>query len=152
DVYPSEPFTNGKNFDNVLRGCPNTILTPHIGGSTEEAQTAIGGEVGAALARFIATGATLGAVNFPEVELRRPPRAAAAAGGSVVVRIANVHQNVPGVLKQINRILADFNIEKQICESTGAVGYLLADVRLDPGVAPDTLVSGISAIPESIRT
>ncbi|KAJ1566962.1 hypothetical protein HK405_007727 [Cladochytrium tenue] len=111
DVYPTEPYTNGGGFDTQLRGCPNTILTPHIGGSTEEAQTAIGVEVASAVARFLATGCSLGAVNFPEVDLRRAAAAAAAVSPAStaanarlprtrrVVRIVNVHQNVPGVLK-----------------------------------------------------
>ncbi|KAK6094619.1 D-3-phosphoglycerate dehydrogenase 2 [Batrachochytrium dendrobatidis] len=93
DVYPVEPFTNGKNFSSELMGCPNTLLTPHIGGSTEEAQFSIGSEVGSALARFINTGSTLGAVNFPEVDIRL------SAAGSSTIRVINCHHNVPGVLK-----------------------------------------------------
>src|SRR5207248_3499200 len=69
DVYPSEPETNSEGFDSPLRNLPNVILTPHIGGSTEEAQEAIGREVSAALIKFINTGTTTASVNFPQVEL-----------------------------------------------------------------------------------
>ena len=68
-MFPIEPFSNGPNFTTELRGCPNTILTPHIGGSTEEAQSSIGVEVASALVRYINYGSTLGAVNFPEGNL-----------------------------------------------------------------------------------
>jgi D-3-phosphoglycerate dehydrogenase len=105
DVYPTEPFTNGQGFLTELQKCPNTILTPHIGGSTEEAQSSIGVEVGLALMKFINNGTTLGAVNFPEVDLRIP------AADSKTVRFINVHSNVPGVLKQINKLLSEYNIE-----------------------------------------
>ncbi|KAJ1561785.1 hypothetical protein HK096_003331, partial [Nowakowskiella sp. JEL0078] len=93
DVYPSEPFGNGKNFTTELQGCPNTILSPHIGGSTEEAQSSIGVEVANALVKYINNGTTLGAVNFPEIDLRMPNE------GTKTIRILNIHQNVPGVLK-----------------------------------------------------
>ncbi|KAJ3332366.1 hypothetical protein HDU76_000467 [Blyttiomyces sp. JEL0837] len=152
DVFPTEPFTNGKGFETELKGAPNTILTPHIGGSTEEAQTAIGSEVGLALAKFIATGSTLGAVNFPEVELRK----ATAVGGKTFIRVTNCHQNVPGVLKQINKILADYNIEKQICDSKGALGYLIADICVDAGsdanAFKNAISNGVAAMSENILT
>jgi D-3-phosphoglycerate dehydrogenase len=94
DVFPVEPFKNGAGFDTPLRGCPNTILTPHIGGSTEEAQRAIGIEVSNALVRFITEGTSLGAVNYPEVSLRTNN-----LGSHRLVRILHTHHNVPGVLK-----------------------------------------------------
>nr|KAJ3422104.1 hypothetical protein HK105_001155 [Polyrhizophydium stewartii] len=155
DVFPVEPFTNGKNFATELIGCPNTILTPHIGGSTEEAQSSIGIEVGSALTRFINTGSTLGAVNFPEVDIRSPSTDANTA------RIINCHQNVPGVLKaslrallglQINRILSEFNIEKQICDSKGGVGYLLADIVVDSEKDLARIYESICAVQENIVT
>ncbi|KAJ3198695.1 Phosphoglycerate dehydrogenase ser3 [Dinochytrium kinnereticum] len=99
DVFPVEPFTNGKNFSSELVGSPNTILTPHIGGSTEEAQSAIGVEVGSALLKFLKTGSTLGAVNFPEVDLRT------SSSKKKLVRILNCHQNVPGVLKRSKSVI-----------------------------------------------
>lgn len=100
DVYPVEPFANGPNFESELKGCPNTILTPHIGGSTEEAQSSIGVEVGTALVRYINNGTTLGAVNFPECDVRTP------TAESKTVRLLNVHHNVPGVLKVCLRLLS----------------------------------------------
>lgn len=125
DVYPSEPFKNGPGFETPLIGCPNTILTPHIGGSTEEAQSSIGIEVGNALVKFINTGSTLGAVNFPEIEIKSPSQ------DSKIIRIINVHQNVPGVLRQITKVLSEFNIEKQICDSKGSIAYFMGDVGVE---------------------
>ncbi|KAJ1342956.1 hypothetical protein BSLG_002463 [Batrachochytrium salamandrivorans] len=141
DVYPVEPFTNGKHFESELIGCPNTLLTPHIGGSTEEAQSSIGVEVGSALTRFINSGSTLGAVNFPEADIR------SISMGANTVRVINCHHNVPGVLKQINRILSKFNIEKQICDSKGSVAYLMADILVDSEKDLIQIFDGISAIP-----
>ena len=97
DVFPEEPETNSDGFKTPLQGLPNVILTPHIGGSTAEAQEAIGREVGAALIKFVNAGATTGAVNFPQVELPLTPGKH---------RILNVHKNVPGVLRDINRSCA----------------------------------------------
>jgi D-3-phosphoglycerate dehydrogenase len=122
DVYPVEPASNGEGFISQLQGCPNTILTPHIGGSTEEAQSAIGLEVSGYVVKYINDGVTLGAVNFPENDLR------ILASESKACRVLNVHKNVPGVLQQVNKILDKFNIEKQICDSKGSIGYLMADV------------------------
>jgi D-3-phosphoglycerate dehydrogenase len=93
DVYPKEPHSNGEGFESELIGCPNTILSPHIGGSTEEAQNAIGVEVSTSLTKYVNTGSTLAAVNFPETDLRAVPAA------STIIRVCNVHHNVPGVLK-----------------------------------------------------
>ncbi|THH34143.1 hypothetical protein EUX98_g154 [Antrodiella citrinella] len=130
DVFPSEPASNGSPFDNTLnkwsdalRSLPNVILTPHIGGSTEEAQTMIGEEVSSSLSRYLNYGATVGAVNFPEVDLR----AITAEQGSHV-RICYVHNNIPGVLKQVNEALSPYNVEKQYSDSKGDVAYLMADI------------------------
>jgi D-3-phosphoglycerate dehydrogenase / 2-oxoglutarate reductase len=100
DVYPEEPETNSDGFVTELQGLPNVILTPHIGGSTEEAQEAIGREVATSLLKFFRAGATTGAVNFPNVESPLVPG---------THRILNVHRNVPGVLRDINRIVSDLN-------------------------------------------
>ncbi|EEQ29113.1 D-3-phosphoglycerate dehydrogenase 2 [Microsporum canis] len=130
DVYPHEPAGNGDYFNKDLapwaadlRGLKNIILTPHIGGSTEEAQSAIGIEVGQALIRYVNEGSTLGAVNMPEVTLRsltidEPNHA----------RIIFIHNNVPGVLRKVNEILGDHNVDKQMTDSRGDVAYLMADV------------------------
>ncbi|KAK6952290.1 D-3-phosphoglycerate dehydrogenase 2 [Daldinia eschscholtzii] len=130
DVYPSEPRANGDYFINNLNGWEedlrslnNIILTPHIGGSTEEAQRAIGVEVGEALVRYINLGITLGSVNMPEVNMRsltleEPDHA----------RIIYIHNNVPGVLRKVNEILGNHNVDKQISDSKGDLAYLMADV------------------------
>ncbi|KAK5663099.1 hypothetical protein OQA88_6515 [Cercophora sp. LCS_1] len=130
DVYPNEPAANGDYFNNELnvwgedlRSLNNIILTPHIGGSTEEAQRAIGVEVADALVRYINQGSTLGSVNLPEVTMRsitldEPNHA----------RIIYIHRNVPGVLRKVNEVLADHNVDKQISDSKGDIAYLMADV------------------------
>lgn len=130
DVYPQEPGSNGAPFDDqinawssTLRSLPNVILTPHIGGSTEEAQRMIGEEVSLALSRYLNYGSTLGAVNFPEVDLR-----AITAEQGNHVRVCHVHSNQPGVLKQVNEVLSPYNVEKQYSDSKGDVAYLLADI------------------------
>ncbi|KND04094.1 uncharacterized protein SPPG_01536 [Spizellomyces punctatus DAOM BR117] len=146
DVYPVEPFANGPNFESELKGCPNTILSPHIGGSTEEAQSSIGVEVGSALVRYINNGTTLGAVNFPECDVRQP------AAESKTVRVLNVHHNVPGVLKQINKILSEFNIEKQICDSRGPIAYLMADLNVEDEKDYHRIYERIETISQNIRT
>ncbi|KAF8807338.1 hypothetical protein BYT27DRAFT_7099921 [Phlegmacium glaucopus] len=130
DVFPSEPGANGAPFDNQLnswasrlRALPNVILTPHIGGSTEEAQKMIGAEVAQSLLRYLGYGSTLGAVNFPEVDLRAIP-----AEQRNQIRVCHVHRNQPGVLKQVNDALSPYNVEKQFSDSKGEVAYLMADI------------------------
>jgi D-3-phosphoglycerate dehydrogenase len=142
DVYPDEPEANGDGFASPLRGLPNVILTPHIGGSTEEAQEAIGREVSTALIKYINSGATTGAVNFPAIEL---PLARGAH------RILNVHKNVPGVLRDINRIVSDHNanIRAQVLSTDPDIGYLIMDLEQD--VSQD-VKRGIGALTTSIKT
>lgn len=130
DVFPVEPASNNIPFDDQLnpwatelRSLPNVILTPHIGGSTEEAQRMIGEEVAQALTRYLNYGSTLGAVNFPEVDLR-----AITTEQGDHIRICHVHSNQPGVLKQVNEILSPYNVEKQYSDSKGEVAYLMADI------------------------
>ncbi|PPQ87036.1 hypothetical protein CVT25_000013 [Psilocybe cyanescens] len=130
DVFPAEPGANGAPFDDqlnswasILRALPNVILTPHIGGSTEEAQKMIGEEVAQALSRYLGYGSTMGAVNFPEVDLRAIP---AEQGGQI--RVCHIHKNQPGVLKQVNEALSPYNVEKQYTDSKGEVAYLMADI------------------------
>ncbi|KLO17046.1 hypothetical protein SCHPADRAFT_847260 [Schizopora paradoxa] len=130
DVFPSEPGANGQPFDDKLnawstelRSLPNVILTPHIGGSTEEAQRMIGEEVSSALTRYLNYGSTLSAVNFPEVDLR-----AIDDGAQNQIRVCHVHVNQPGVLRQVNEILSPYNVEKQYSESKGDIAYLMADI------------------------
>ena len=128
DVYPAEPGGNGDYFINELnswaedlRSLKNIILTPHIGGSTEEAQSAIGIEVAQALIRYINEGATLGAVNMPEVNLR-----SLTMDQPNHVRVVYIHQNRPGVLRTVNEILGDHNVDKQMTDSRGDVGGSLS--------------------------
>lgn len=142
DVYPSEPESNSDGFVTELQGLANVILTPHIGGSTEEAQEAIGREVSHTLTRFVTSGATTGAVNFPQVDL--PPYKNAH-------RILNVHRNVPGVLRDVNKIVSDLNanIDSQYLSTDPNIGYLIMDLEGDVSAE----VSGrIEALPTNIRT
>jgi D-3-phosphoglycerate dehydrogenase len=105
DVYPSEPLENGSGFVSALQGCPNTILTPHIGGSTEEAQAAIGLEVAERIISLLDSGSPIQSVNFPQVDIPKERNR---------LRIVNVHDNVPGVLAALNNILKDHNISAQV--------------------------------------
>jgi D-3-phosphoglycerate dehydrogenase / 2-oxoglutarate reductase len=142
DVYPEEPEANSDGFATVLQGIPNVILTPHIGGSTEEAQAAIGREVAVSLSRFMQAGSTVGSVNFPQAELPLLPD---------LNRIVNVHRNVPGVLRDINRLVSErnANIRSQLLATDAQVGYLIMD--LDHDVAGD-LAKEIGNLTTSIRT
>ncbi|KAJ2216438.1 D-3-phosphoglycerate dehydrogenase 2 [Coemansia sp. RSA 487] len=147
DVYPKEPFANGPGFESPLRNCPNTLLTPHIGGSTEEAQRMIGVEVATAITKFIDSGASINAVNFPQCDLRDIP-----STDMTTLRIVNVHQNVPGVLKQLNNILANYNVNKQISDSKGDVAYFMADVTVNDQKEINTIYEHIADMNESIIT
>jgi len=138
DVYPSEP-TNDKM---ALCQCPNTILTPHIGGSTQEAQSNIGHDVALKLVKYINEGATVACVNFPEVTLE--PNAN-------VHRILNVHRNVPGVLKKINGILSDFNVSAQVLKTTENLGYIMIEVDPNPNFSK-TVKAKLDALEETVRT
>jgi len=125
DVYPEEPeASSAEGFETPLRGLPNVVMTPHVGGSTLEAQEAIGREVSASLARFAHTGATVGSVNFPPVDLARTPN---------TWRLINVHQNVPGVMRDLNRLVSDrnANIHAQVLSTNAAIGYLIMDLDSD---------------------
>lgn len=130
DVYPNEPGANGDYFSaglsqwaEDLRTLKNIILTPHIGGSTEEAQRAIGVEVSQALVRYINQGVTLGSVNLPAITQR-----SISLDGRDQARVIYIHRNVPGVLRKVNEILGNHNVEKQISDSKGDIAYLMADV------------------------
>lgn len=154
DVFPSEPASNGAPFDNqlnpwasVLRSLPNVILTPHIGGSTEEAQKMIGQEVAQAVSRYLGYGTTLGAVNFPEVDLR-----AISAEDDGRLRVCHVHRNQPGVLKQVNEALSPYNVEKQYSDSKGEIAYLMADIADVSGRELPQLKERISSTDANILT
>ena len=141
DVYPDEPEANSaEGFETPLRGLSNVVLTPHVGGSTLEAQEAIGREVSASLSRFAHTGATVSSVNFPPVDLARTPG---------TFRLINVHQNVPGVLRDLNRIVSDHeaNIHSQVLSTNAAIGYLIMDLDSDVAVQ---VVQDMRRLPTSI--
>ncbi len=142
DVFPEEPEANGEGFQSALRGLPNVFLTPHIGGSTTEAQEAIGKEVSIALSKFAKFGTTTASVNFPEVEAPVTPGKH---------RVLNVHKNVPGVLRDINRIVSDSqaNIHAQILATDSHIGYLVMDLDQDVSVE---VSNAISALPTSLKT
>lgn len=142
DVYPEEPEKNGGGFDSPLRGLANVILTPHIGGSTEEAQEAIGVEVATALGKFVTRGTTTRSVNFPEVEQPLVPGKH---------RLCNVHKNVPGVLGEINKLVAatEANIFAQVLATDSVIGYLVMDIDQDISAE---LCQRISELPTSIST
>ena len=142
DVYPDEPEANIDGFRSPLQKLPNVILTPHVGGSTSEAQAAIGREVATVLSKHVRSGATAGAVNFPVIE---PP----VRGGAR--RILNVHRNVPGVLRDINKIVSDLqaNIRSQTLATDPQIGYLVMD--LDQDVSSE-VYQRIAALPTNIRT
>ncbi|MGZ3691203.1 MAG: phosphoglycerate dehydrogenase [Pseudobdellovibrio sp.] len=124
DVFPDEPASNKETFKTPLQGIKNVILTPHIGGSTEEAQYAIGLEVAESFRKFLKFGTTAGAVNFPNVDLN------AKTG---VTRIMNVHRNEPGVLGELNGFISEAkaNIQGQYLSTDQKIGYLVTDLELD---------------------
>lgn len=144
DVFPKEPAANGDEFLSPLRGLRNVILTPHIGGSTLEAQANIGTEVAEKLVKYSDNGSTLGAVNFPEVQLPLQ---------EVGSRFMHIHHNQPGILSRINEVLSErnCNITGQYLRTEGDVGYVVVDVQqsLEEGQG---VRRALEAIPGTIRT
>ena len=122
DVFPYEPVSNDEEFKSELRGLPNTILTPHIGGSTLEAQENIGTFVPGKIMEYINTGSTSNSVNFPNLTLPILENAH---------RLIHIHDNVPGILAKINQILADhgINIVGQYLKTTELIGYVITDIN-----------------------
>jgi D-3-phosphoglycerate dehydrogenase len=141
DVFPVEPSSRGEEFRNELRGLPNVILTPHIGGSTLEAQQDIGRFVAGKLIDFVADGSTVLSVNLPPLSLPEH-------GGTH--RLAHLHHNVPGVLAAINSVLADHgvNVEGQLLGTRGDSGYVLTDIGVD---YPDEVLEQLRRLPETVR-
>lgn len=143
DVFPVEPQSNEDRFESPLCAFDNVILTPHVGGSTLEAQDNIGREVAAKLVRYSDNGSTLSAVNFPEVSL--PEHAGTR-------RLLHIHRNVPGMLTRINELFSasGINIEGQYLQTRGEIGYVVIDVAAAPGDAA-SLKDKLAEIPGTLR-
>jgi D-3-phosphoglycerate dehydrogenase len=141
DVFPEEPKSRGDSFTSELRGLPNVILTPHIGGSTLEAQEAIGQFVSGKLRDYVANGSTTLSVNLPNLALD---------SRSGVHRLAHLHHNTPGVLAGINHTLAEHgvNIEAQLLSTRGDIGYVVTDIGADTS---DEVRSVLRTMPQTIR-
>jgi D-3-phosphoglycerate dehydrogenase len=144
DVFPVEPKGNDDPFVSPLIGLDNVILTPHIGGSTLEAQDNIGIEVASKLVRYSDNGSTLSAVNFPEVSLPEHPRSR---------RLLHIHKNVPGVLSRINELFSagNINIDAQFLQTNAEVGYVVIDVAADEAQS-NALKDKLAAIPGTLRS
>ena len=142
DVFPDEPAGNTSTFVSDLQNRANVILSPHVGGSTEEAQESIGREVTNALLKYVNSGTSTGSVIFPVVD---PPQLKDRH------RVLNVHRNVPGVLSNINRIVSEVhaNIESQILSTDSNIGYLVMDLNRE---VSDEVRSQVAKLPTSIRT
>ncbi|MGA1518143.1 MAG: phosphoglycerate dehydrogenase [Phycisphaerales bacterium] len=142
DVFPQEPESNGPGFACPLVGVAGAILTPHIGGSTEEAQESIGRDVAEKLLRFVLGGSTRGAVNVPEVDLPRRVEGRH--------RILHFHRNVPGVLGRMHTMLAarGINIHAEYLQSDVEISYVILDVDASDA---DTVQADLATIPETLR-
>jgi D-3-phosphoglycerate dehydrogenase len=145
DVFPIEPNSNKEFFKSELQNLSNVILSPHIGGSTLEAQEAIGQEVAESFRKFSKLGTTTGAVNFPTLDL--PP-----AKGTA--RIFNVHKNEPGVLGEINGLISHIgaNIEAQFLATDNEIGYLVVDVHTQTTDQAHELMKKVSTLKRSLKT
>ena len=143
DVFPKEPTANGELFDSPLSECDNVFLTPHIGGSTVEAQKNIALEVAGKLIKYSDNGSTLSAVNFPELSLPRQDNAH---------RILHIHRNKPGEMRAINRIFSDYNVNitGQFLRTSGEIGYVVMDIASDCQESM-ALVKAIKTIDGTIR-
>lgn len=142
DVFPVEPSSNSEKFVSPLQGLDNVILTPHVGGSTEEAQERIGTEVARKFVDFSDNGSTTGAVNFPQVLL--PPRSSG-------IRFIQVHRNEPGGLGRLNEAFAKrgVNVAAQYCQTDSEIGYVVVDVEGAVQDAPG-LLADIRGLPGTI--
>ncbi len=146
DVFPREPASNKEPFATPLQGLPNVILTPHVGGSTEEAQERIGEEVARKLVDHARFAATSGAVNMPHVQ-PPPPRPGTA-------RFAHVHENAPGVLGRVNAAFSahGLNVTAQHLQTEGECGYVVVDAEPPPDpVTQQALLTALRAVPGTVR-
>ena len=142
DVFPLEPRSNKEMFESPLRGLDNVILTPHVGGSTMEAQANIGVEVADKLVKYSDNGTSTSSVNFPEVALP------AHLGKH---RLLHIHRNVPGVLSEINRVFSDngINIASQFLQTNEAIGYVVIDID---AAHSDMALAKLAEVPGTIRS
>ncbi|WP_026437189.1 phosphoglycerate dehydrogenase [Acidovorax sp. JHL-9] len=142
DVFPVEPRTNKDEFVSPLRGFDNVILTPHIGGSTMEAQANIGLEVAEKLVKYSDNGTSTSSVNFPEVALPAHPGKH---------RLLHIHRNVPGVLSEINRIFSDnqINVSAQYLQTNEQIGYVVIDID---AASSDLALDRLAQVPGTLRS
>jgi D-3-phosphoglycerate dehydrogenase len=141
DVFPTEPGSNADEFTSELRGLDSVLLTPHIGGSTLEAQEGIGAEVAEKLVRYSDTGTTTGSVNFPEVALPAHPGQH---------RLLHIHRNMPGVLSALNQVFSDhhINIAAQYLQTREQIGYVVTDIERD---YPPEALAQVARVPGTVR-
>ena len=142
DVFPVEPQSNNDSFESPLRGLDNVILTPHIGGSTLEAQGNIGIEVAEKMIKYSDNGTSTSAVNFPEVALPAHPGKH---------RLLHIHRNVPGVLSSINKVFSDnhINIAAQYLQTRDSIGYVVIDIDT---VYSDVALAKLASVPGTLRS
>jgi len=142
DVYPDEPESKGESFKSVLQHLPNVILTPHIGGSTQEAQYNIGLDVSTKLIQFIDSGTSVGSHSVPPLNLPKQNDAH---------RILHIHANKPGVLSEINKVLSDMNINilGQYLKTNEQIGYVVLDINKQ---YDDRLFDGLNSVNHTIKT
>jgi D-3-phosphoglycerate dehydrogenase len=144
DVFPVEPSSNADRFVTPLQGLPNVILTPHVGGSTEEAQERIGAEVARKLVEYSDSGSTVGAVNFPQAQLPQRPAAD--------TRYMHVHRNVPGMLGRLNQVFSSrgVNVTAQYLQTDGEIGYVVMEADVGVGQS-SAILDEMRAIEGTIR-
>lgn len=145
DVYPKEPKKNSNNFISTLQKCPNTILTPHIGGATEEAQQSIGVDVSNKIINYLTIGDTFNSVNFPQIQIDKL---------NDVIYIKNIHKNNPGVMSKLNSIFGSFNINiiRQYLDTKKDIGYSVSVVSVDDIENLTSITNMIGTFQSSIRT
>jgi D-3-phosphoglycerate dehydrogenase / 2-oxoglutarate reductase len=141
DVFPQEPASNSEPFVSVLQQFDNVILTPHIGGSTQEAQEKIGTEVAEKLIKYSDNGSTIGAVNFPQISLQPNDRKQ---------RFLHIHKNMPGLLNEVNQIFTSkgINIASAYLQTDADIGYVIIDTESELG---SSILTELKKIPHTIR-
>ena len=148
DVFPEEPSSNNEVFSNDLQKMDNVILTPHIGGSTQEAQIGIAHDVAQRLIGYLKKGDSAGSVNFPQ--LSPPP----ISNKENTLRVANIHKNTAGVLSEINSLISnwDMNVKTQYLATTSDIGYLVIDIEVEDHKKGLNIINGIEKLNTSIKT